>query len=993
MRTRLALSGAIILGAIASLSGTAVGATSKATPTIICPVGASSLETLAARETQRYMYLRTGNLLPIVSGTKAELDGDAVVIGQKSRDLFVGMSDDANLSTSVRALGPEEYTLRTIQHKNSRVVLIIGGGPVGTLYGAYRFAERLGVRFFLHGDEIPDARIPLELPMLDEIGKPLFELRGIQPFHDFPEGPDWWNLDDYKAIISQLPKLRMNFIGLHTYPEGGPNAEPTVWIGLREDIGKGTEVKYSYPSSYQNTSRGNWGYAPKKTGDFIFGAAQLFSRDAYGADVMNDLCPQPESPAASNQMFQRAGDLLRGAFEHAHRLGVKTCVGTETPLRVPKRVQEKLRTMGKDPAASSTIQALYEGTFTRAAQAYPLDFYWFWTPENWTWQGVSEAVVKGTINDMQAAIAAAKSVNSPLHLATCGWVLGPQSDRALFDNVLPKDMPLSCINRQVGKEPVDPGFERVTGRPKWAIPWLEDDPSLSVPQLWAGRMRMDAADALRYGCTGLMGIHWRTRVLAPNVLALAWAAWDQRAWKMERREASGPVGGQVAAFPNNHISDTQDEPLYQTVRYDMAAYRLTVPNGTYTVTLKFCEPHYTATGKRAFDVKIQGKKVIDNLDIFAKVGQNKALDYTFNAIGVDDGVLNIEFPRRIEYPCIAAIMAQSKEFGLKINCGGPAYKDYIADPPAAARNMPTDDFYRDWALSQFGPEAAEAIARGFESIDGNFACPATWTNGPGGLKADPQPWTTVQKQYAFVDELAALRSKIRGAGNLARFDYWLNTFRYTKVVGHVNCVWAEYNKAMAKIKAEKDVGARKRLAGETALPLRKELVRLVGETYSYLLATVSNPGELGTVANWEQHIVPGLLTKPGQELAQMLGEELPDDAQPPKSYGGPLRVIVPTVCTSAVRGEVLRLEVLILASTAIRDASLYWRPMGTGEFNKVPLTHVARGVYSVSFPSDGVHDSALEYFVRAVADGDDAVVFPSTAPAINQTIVVMPEGI
>jgi hypothetical protein len=25
---------------------------------------------------------------------------------------------------------------------------------------------------------------------------PLFEIRGIQPFHDFQEGPDSWNQDD-----------------------------------------------------------------------------------------------------------------------------------------------------------------------------------------------------------------------------------------------------------------------------------------------------------------------------------------------------------------------------------------------------------------------------------------------------------------------------------------------------------------------------------------------------------------------------------------------------------------------------------------------------------------------------------------------------------------------------------------------------------------------------------------------------------------------------
>ena len=52
--------------------------------------------------------------------------------------------------------------------------------------GAYRLAEHLGVRFYVHGDVVPDGRIPLTMPQLDEMGTPLFNRRGIQPFHDFP---------------------------------------------------------------------------------------------------------------------------------------------------------------------------------------------------------------------------------------------------------------------------------------------------------------------------------------------------------------------------------------------------------------------------------------------------------------------------------------------------------------------------------------------------------------------------------------------------------------------------------------------------------------------------------------------------------------------------------------------------------------------------------------------------------------------------------------
>jgi len=958
---------------------------------ILLSKNASPLETLAAREVRRYVYLTTRRLPPILEVADVLPDGaDAVIAAQKDRPIIAALASDAGLKAAISSLGAEHYLLRTIQHKGREIVLIVGGDALGTLYGAYRFAEHLGVRFYLHGDVIPDAAD--RIGPIHEVGKPLFELRGIQPFHDFPEGPDWWNLDDYKAIIGQLPKLRMNFFGLHTYPEGGPNAEPTVWIGQTSDIGENGKVKFSYPSSYQNTLRGNWGYEKKNTSDFSFGAANLFERDAFGADIMNNMCPQPQTPESCNDLFERTAALLSGAFTYAHMVGVKTCVGTETPLVVPKIVRERLQKMGKNPADTTTREELYEGIFRRIAQTYPLDYYWFWTPEGWTWQGVTTATVGATISDIQAAISAAKKAQAPFQLATCGWVLGPQYDRALFDRVLPKEISVSCINRQVGKEPVDPGFERVSGRGKWAIPWLEDDPALTVPQLWAGRMRRDAADALQYGCNGLMGIHWRTRILAPNISALAWAAWDQSEWSKIRREASGPVGGQVAAFPNNPIADTDDDPLYQTVRYNLSAYRLAAPNGAYTVTLKFCEPHYTEKGKRVFDVTLQGKRVIQGLDIFATVGQNKALDYAFENVAVTDGLMKIEFRPQVEFPSIAAIAIQGKDFSLKINCGGPAYKDYIADPESVPRGLPVTDFYRDWALRQFGAEVAPQVAQIFEKLDGRLPCPADWVDGPGGLKPDPRPWDQVQREYAFVDEMAALESKAKeaGTGNLERFYYWLDHFRYMRAVACLNCLWAQYNKAMDKVKAEEDAQVKKRLAKETVLPLRKQMVGTVEEIYMYLLSTVSNPGEIGTIANWEQHILPGLLERPGKELAQALGEDLPADAQLSKNYRWLPRVIVPTVRTSVMAGEALSVKAIILAEKKPKEATLYYKEAGAREFGKVPLEHVARGLYLAKLPQSATEGICLEYYIQAVWDKGERVVFPATAPTLNQTVVAIP---
>jgi hypothetical protein len=1011
----------------ADLCGFVTGASvaSENQVAIVTARNPSFMETVAAREIRRYVYLRTGQWVPILEAQDNLPVPTAVVVAQKDRPivqaLWAGPADVPDNSSSVLAnLRGQEYLLQTLRPRGHSVVLVAGGDALGTLYGAYRLVEHLGVRFYLHGDVVPDERLalpptstttqkgaerlqkfaappPWSLPPLQELGKPLFALRGIQPFHDFPEGPDWWNRDDYLAILSQLPKLRMNFFGLHTYPEGSPNAEPTAWIGLAEDIGPDGQVKFSYPASHMNTLRGNWGYLSKKTGEYLFGAAQLFERDDFGADYMAGYIPYPKTPEGNNEVFNRTAAVLREAFVQARQLGVQTCVGTEIPLTVPKLVAERLKAQGKNPKDLATIQELYEGIFRRAMQAYPLDYYWFWSPEGWTWEGTKDEQVKAATNDLVAAIAAWRKVQPPFKLATCGWVLGPQQDRALFDKALPKEIAVSCINREVGRTPVEKGFADVKGRGKWAIPWMEDDPALTSMQLWAGRMRRDAFDARRYGCDGLMGIHWRTRVLGPAVSALAQAAWEQGAWAAQARQTAepprvaGPVGGKYAHFPTNVVADTQEGPLYQSVRYDVSAYCLPMSNGSYKVTLKFSEPNYKEAGKRVFDVKLQGAWVITNLDIFAKVGQNRALDYPFENIRVTNGWLDIDFGRRVEFPSIAGIVVEGPGFAQKINCGGPAYKDYAADWPER-RDGPDQkfpavtDFYEDWALAQFGKEVAAPAAAIFAKIDGKLPRPSDWIEGPGGIRPDTRPWDKVRKDYAFADELAALQDQVRGAGNRERFTWWLNTFRYMEAMGRLNCKWGEYTNAAGKVKAEKDPAAQKTLAKQTLLPLRREIIALLGQVYDHLLATVSNPGELGTVMNWEQHLLPDLLRKPGEELAKLTGEPLPADVQPPQGYRGPTRVIVPTVRTSFTPGEELSLRVLILSEQPPSEAALYWRKMGQGSYTKTPLSQIARGVYSAKF---GGSNDDLEYYVKVTPAHGQPVHFPASAPRMNQTLIAM----
>ena len=194
----------------------------------------------------------------------------------------------------------------------------------------------------------------------------------------------------------------------------------------------------------------------------------------------------------------------------------------------------------------------------------------------------------------------------------------------------------------------------------------------------------------------------------------------------------------------------------------------------------------------------------------------------------------------------------------------------------------------------------------------------------------------MRKEYAFVDEIEALRPLVEGPGNLERYQYWLDNFRYLRSIAEVRCVWAQFNAAMEKVKAEKNPDAQKKLARELALPIRKKLVAAFAELHRHLLATVSNPGEMGNVCNWQQQIMPVVLTAPGEELAKLLGEKLPADAMPSKQYAGPPRVFVREVRSGIVAGETLEADGGRHGAEA-RVAEALLAAAGHGQFRFDPL--------------------------------------------------------
>ncbi|MBW2282952.1 MAG: hypothetical protein JRG82_19690 [Deltaproteobacteria bacterium] len=154
---------------------------------VVLAADADAQEELAAHEVRRYGYLRTGSLLPIVRCTAPnEMPADlTIVVGNRDRSLVRALLNEAPSSDLDVKLGPQDHLLTLVKSGGHELLVLTGGSSTATLYAAYRFVELLGVRFYLHGDTIPDGRCDwprIEAPL---VSRPLFDLRGIHPFHDF----------------------------------------------------------------------------------------------------------------------------------------------------------------------------------------------------------------------------------------------------------------------------------------------------------------------------------------------------------------------------------------------------------------------------------------------------------------------------------------------------------------------------------------------------------------------------------------------------------------------------------------------------------------------------------------------------------------------------------------------------------------------------------------------------------------------------------------
>jgi hypothetical protein len=410
-----------------------------------------------------------------------------------------------------RALTGEGYEIGSTGDS----VVLRAAHEQGLLYAVFDLLERQGMTFGIDGSVAPiDPPRGWVLPGAGETWRAQSALptRGLLPWPDFLNCISVFNQEDFRAYFAAMLRMRLNTFSLHVYTD---SEQPTESYLSFDFAGAG------HPATLETTATRGWAYLPQRTSTYKMGSAQLFDRETFGSDAAR--------LAADNwEIADRTTALLRDGLGFARDLGIRTGVGFE-PYKLPAAIADALPPEAvanpRGFAESPTARKLLERRLADLIERYPsVDYVWLWEDEMSNWQSRAKDVPISTTAFVQAYDFLRR--NAPdKRLVVAGWG-GFTRHFAQLHQVLPGDVIFSALGNTLGWDPVAEAFAGLGDRERWPIPWLEDDPSMWFPQFRATRIEDDMRRARSFGCQGMLGIHWRHRIVDPTATYFARAALD-----------------------------------------------------------------------------------------------------------------------------------------------------------------------------------------------------------------------------------------------------------------------------------------------------------------------------------------------------------------------------------------------------------------------------------------------------------------------------------
>jgi hypothetical protein len=408
---------------------------------------------------------------------------------------------------------------------HSGILTLSGAGEQALLYSVFDFLERQGVFFGIDGESYPlDGPPQLVLPPENQPWEaaPRFEARGLLPWPDFLNCISVYNGEDFQAYFDSMLRMRFNTFGMHVYT--GANQWAESYLSF-EFAGAG------HLAFLDTTATNRWGYLPQKTSRFTMGAADFYDGEVFGSDATRLGRGPWETAELTRSMLQKA-------FAYAAKLGIRTGIGFEL-YQIPDEILRALPPEARRPdqagsqvvgprfdIESVTARDMLETRLAQLLEAYPeVDYVWLWEDEQMNWDS-RKANEPLSVTPFLQAHGFLRRHAPEKKLVVSGWG-GVSRHFESFHKRLPMDIVFACLSDSLGWDPINEVFGKLEGRERWPIPWLEDDPSMWLPQFHVHRFERDMDLAEKYGCQGLIGIHWRHRIVDPTAGYQARFSWDR----------------------------------------------------------------------------------------------------------------------------------------------------------------------------------------------------------------------------------------------------------------------------------------------------------------------------------------------------------------------------------------------------------------------------------------------------------------------------------
>lgn len=461
---------------------------------IIVGASAPEMEKYAARELQRYLYEISGTLLPVNSDSAA-IDKPTFVVGQKTTNTKINdLVNAAYFTVGPTDPGAQGYVLKKVTYNSQEVIAIAGSDAQGSLYGVYGLLDDYyGIGFYLGGDVLPDTRSTLNLVSVDEKKAPRQYIRGFLPWTNFPQSATVYSVEDYKSIIDQMTKMRLNFIHIHNY-----NGE----AGHNEMFHNFT---YNNITSrvWMATAKSGHGWAgpPWDVAEYRFKGGDLFDDYDFGAD-----CALHNKMLPNMDVFRKGSSEFQRVLQYAHSRGVKIGLGLDINL-IPG-----------DYGTTADNPTVVDARTDQIINDYPdLDYLMCFRSEG---MGQGQSTIWNNIfNQMYNRI---KAYAPQIKITVSGWGIDGSTSTGWPSDVI--CAPISAYSAGCVS-----GSEYGT-REYWGCPWLERDFNSSVHYYPYNMNLSDTITAYQNRASNMKGflcLTWRlTDAVDAKMSYIAKAPWE-----------------------------------------------------------------------------------------------------------------------------------------------------------------------------------------------------------------------------------------------------------------------------------------------------------------------------------------------------------------------------------------------------------------------------------------------------------------------------------